>query len=186
MDLSQLEYFRALAHIRHFTKAAASISISQSALSRSITKLENELGHPLFDRTGHEISLTPDGQRFLIHVERALSEIEEGRRELDHENDPQGGIINLSFIHSLGTYMLPVLLSEFKVQNPSTRFNLQQNDSTLLAQGLIDGTSDLCLGFHDDHDEAHRLVLPLFRGNLHHRPSPSPPGRLGAGNAEGY
>lgn len=53
MDLSQLEYFRALAHIRHFTKAAASISISQSALSRSITKLENELGHPLFDRTGH-------------------------------------------------------------------------------------------------------------------------------------
>lgn len=146
MDLSQLEYFRALAHIRHFTKAAASISISQSALSRSITKLENELGHPLFDRTGHEISLTPDGQRFLIHVERALSEIEEGRRELDHENDPQGGIINLSFIHSLGTYMLPVLLSEFKVQNPSTRFNLQQNDSTLLAQGLIDGTSDLCLG----------------------------------------
>lgn len=143
MDLSQLEYFRALAHIRHFTKAAASISISQSALSRSITKLENELGHPLFDRTGHEISLTPDGQRFLIHVERALSEIEEGRRELDHENDPQGGIINLSFIHSLGTYMLPVLLSEFKVQNPSTRFNLQQNDSTLLAQGLIDGTSDL-------------------------------------------
>ena len=42
--------------------------------------------------------------------------------------------------------MLPVLLSEFKVQNPSTRFNLQQNDSTLLAQGLIDGTSDLCLG----------------------------------------
>lgn len=90
--------------------------------------------------------LTPDGQRFLIHVERALSEIEEGRRELDHENDPQGGIINLSFIHSLGTYMLPVLLSEFKVQNPSTRFNLQQNDSTLLAQGLIDGTSDLCLG----------------------------------------
>lgn len=146
MDLNQLEYFRALANIRHFTKAAAEISISQSALSRSIQKLENELGHPLFDRKKKEIVLTPLGRRFLSHVERALNDIEEGVQEIEHANDPQGGIINLSFIHSLGGGVLPHLLSEYKELYPSTRFNLDQNNSAILAKGLIDGKSDLSLG----------------------------------------
>lgn len=146
MDLNQLEYFRALASIRHFTKAAAEISISQSALSRSINKLEQELGHPLFDRKKKEITLTPLGRRFLSHVERALNDIEEGRQEIEHANDPHGGIINLSFIHSLGGGVLPHLLSEYKALYPSTRFNLDQNNSAILAQGLIDGKSDLSLG----------------------------------------
>ena len=75
MDLNQLEYFRALANIRHFTKAAAEISISQSALSRSIQKLEEELGHPLFERKKKEIVLTPLGRRFLSHVELSLIHI---------------------------------------------------------------------------------------------------------------
>ena len=146
MDLNQLEYFRDLANILHFTKTADEISISQSALSRSIHKLETELGHPLFDRKKKEITLTPLGRQFLTHVERALNDIEEGRQELEHANDPQGGIINLSFIHSLGGGVLPHLLSEYKALYPATRFNLDQNNSAILAQDLIDGKSDLSLG----------------------------------------
>ncbi len=146
MDLNQLEYFRALANVRHFTKAAEEISISQSALSRSINKLEQELGHPLFDRKKKEITLTPLGRRFLSHVERALNDIEEGCQEIRQADDPQGGIINLSFIHSLGGGVLPLLLSEYRALYPSTRFNLDQNNSAVLAQGLMDGKSDLSLG----------------------------------------
>ena len=69
MDFNQLKYFQVLANIKHFTKAAKQISISQSALSRSISKLEDELGITLFNRQNGNIHLTQQGQKFLIHTE---------------------------------------------------------------------------------------------------------------------
>ncbi len=72
MELSQLEYFKELAAIRHFTAAAQSIAISQPALSRSIKRLEEELGVPLFDRVGKSIRLTRYGEIFLEYATRAL------------------------------------------------------------------------------------------------------------------
>lgn len=145
MELNQLEYFRTLASIRHFTKAAQAINISQSALSRSITKLEQELGTPLFTRGTKDIQLTPQGQHFLIHAERALRELEKGKQEIENENAPDHGVINLSFIHSLGSYFLPQLLSEFHVHYPHVQFNLDQDNSANLAKSLISGKSDVCL-----------------------------------------
>lgn len=52
MEWEQLEYFQTLARIQHVTKAAETLSITQPALSRSIVRLENHLGVPLFDRQG--------------------------------------------------------------------------------------------------------------------------------------
>ncbi|MCY8701608.1 LysR family transcriptional regulator, partial [Bacillus spizizenii] len=52
MEWEQLEYFQTLARIQHVTKAAETLSITQPALSRSIVRLENYLGVPLFDRQG--------------------------------------------------------------------------------------------------------------------------------------
>ena len=55
MELHQLEYFRTLAHIKHFTNASKAIAVSQPALSRSIAKLEAELGVQLFDRSDKQL-----------------------------------------------------------------------------------------------------------------------------------
>lgn len=145
MELNQLEYFRTLASIRHFTKTAQAINMSQSALSRSITRLEQELGTPLFIRDTKNIRLTPQGQRFLTHVERALRELDKGKQEIEDENAPDHGVINLSFIHSLGSYFLPQLLSEFRLRYPHIAFNLDQNNSAVLAKRLIAGKSDISL-----------------------------------------
>lgn len=145
MELNQLEYFRALAGIRHFTRAAEEIAISQSALSRSVRRLEEELGTPLFTRGTKEIELTEAGRHFLTHVERALSELARGRQEIESERAPDRGVINLSFMHSLGSHILPELLSEFKRDYPHIQFNLDQNNSALLAKSLVSGTADLSL-----------------------------------------
>lgn len=145
MEINQLKYFCVLANIRHFTKAAKEISISQSALSRAIGKLEQELGAPLFRRGGRDILLTPQGQRFLVHAEKALRELEKGRLEMDEGRDPGHGVISLSFMHSLGIHILPQLLSEFKQLYPDIQFNLNQDNSSVLAQSLLAGRSDVCL-----------------------------------------
>ena len=72
MEISQLKYFQAMARIKHFTKAADACAVSQSALSRSIAKLEAELGVPLFVRHARHAELTQAGEHFLYHIDRVL------------------------------------------------------------------------------------------------------------------
>lgn len=89
MEISQLEYFVILARIKHFTKAARSVAITQSALSHSIGKLERELNVSLFDRTEQGVFLTSAGEYFLSHAEKALNELKKGQKELKEMNDPK-------------------------------------------------------------------------------------------------
>ncbi|MDR4935451.1 LysR family transcriptional regulator [Rossellomorea marisflavi] len=79
MDWHQINYFRTVATIQHITKAAKELAISQPALSRSIAKLEDELGVPLFDRKGRRIYLNRYGKMFLRRVEESIMQIEKGR-----------------------------------------------------------------------------------------------------------
>jgi DNA-binding transcriptional LysR family regulator len=80
LEWQQLEYFRAVAKTEHFRKASEQLSISQPALSRSITKLEEELGISLFDRTGRSVKLNQFGRLFLKRVENGINEIEMGEK----------------------------------------------------------------------------------------------------------
>jgi DNA-binding transcriptional LysR family regulator len=145
MEINQLEYFKTLAHINHFTQAAQTISISQPALSRSIAKLEHELGVPLFNRIGKKISLTPYGQTFLVHIERALQEINRGHQAIADLTKPDQGNVHLSFLHSLGAYLIPNLLSRFRQIYPKIHFSLDQNNSANLTRQLLDEDTDLCI-----------------------------------------
>src|SRR5262245_23909416 len=71
VEWQQLLYFREVAQQQHFTAAANRLTLSQPALSRSIARLEHELGVPLFDREGRSVRLNRYGKAFLAHVERA-------------------------------------------------------------------------------------------------------------------
>lgn len=73
MEWQQLEYFRVVARLEHFGQAAKELAISQPALSRSISKLEEELGVPLFDRMGRSVYLNSFGRVFLERVEKGQS-----------------------------------------------------------------------------------------------------------------
>lgn len=143
MEISQLEYFVILARIRHFTRAARSMSITQSALSHSMRKLEKELGVVLFERTEQGVTLTAAGQDFLSHAERSLNELKKGKNELEEMKNPGRGLIRLSFIHSLGTGLIPFLLAGY--EKHCARFVLSQNDSASLTRNLLEGKNDLCL-----------------------------------------
>lgn len=78
MELHQLEYFRTLAHIKHFTNASKAIAVSQPALSRSIAKLESELGVQLFDRSDKQLALTAEGKKFLFLCRKGTTSIRFG------------------------------------------------------------------------------------------------------------
>ncbi|MBB6735900.1 LysR family transcriptional regulator [Cohnella zeiphila] len=82
MELLQLEYFRTVARLEHMTRAAEELRIAQPALSKTISRLEEDLGAPLFDRHSRQIRLNAFGKAFLPKAEAALTALEEGRREV--------------------------------------------------------------------------------------------------------
>lgn len=145
MEWNQLEYFKTVAEMQHFTQAAKKLAISQSALSRSIANLEAELGFPLFERYGKKISLNNHGKIFLTHVERALLEISQGRQSVQDLINPEYGCVSLAFLHSLGSNIVPNLLGKFRQLYPKVEFKLSQNGTSFLLKQLVMGEIDLCL-----------------------------------------
>lgn len=84
MNLYQLYYFRTLAKLEHYTKAAEELSMTQPSLSNAISTLETELEVPLFEKHGRNIKLSKYGKMFLPYVENSLKELEAGTKKI-HE-----------------------------------------------------------------------------------------------------
>jgi DNA-binding transcriptional LysR family regulator len=82
MELLQLHYFQTVARLEHMTKAAEELKIAQPSLSKTISRLEEDLGAPLFNRQGRNIRLNQFGKVFLTRVDRIFRELEEGKREI--------------------------------------------------------------------------------------------------------
>ena len=145
MELAQLKYFQVMANIRHFTRAARMLDVTQPALSRSMAKLEKDLDVPLFKRNEGEIELTTEGERLLRRVDRILREVDSAREEASSAGAEVSREFRLSFIHSLGSYALPHILQDFRANYPDIRIQLNQQDSATLAQQVAAGETDLCL-----------------------------------------
>jgi LysR family transcriptional regulator, transcription activator of glutamate synthase operon len=146
MELQQLRYFREAAQREHVTRAAENLFVSQSAISRAVTQLEEELGVPLFYRQGRAVVLSPYGRSFLEHVTRALSILESGKRLLSEQAGEESGTVSLGFLHSLGIEMVPRLIKEYRRKRPRTQFTLLvQRSGEMLMKELVAGRIDLCL-----------------------------------------
>lgn len=105
MEWQQLEYFHTL--------AAGKLSLSQPALSRSIAKLEQELGIPLFDKQGRGVVLNAYGRMFQARISRILHEMTEAKREIFELENPEYAQISLAFLKSLGIRYVPYFVRSF-------------------------------------------------------------------------
>ena len=145
MELQQLKYFREVAEREHVTRAAEKLYVSQSAVSRAVNQLEEELGVPLFYRRGRAIVLSPYGRTFLEHVIRGLNVLESGKRLLNEQTGEESGTVSLGFLQSLGIEMVPRLIKEYRRKHPRIQFTLVQRSGKFLMDELVAGSIDLCL-----------------------------------------
>jgi DNA-binding transcriptional LysR family regulator len=150
LEWQYLEYFQIVARFQHMTRAAEALSISQPALSRSIARLEEELGVPLFERQGRSIKLNRYGHLFLKRVNRMLKEFHESKQEIQDMLHPESGEVSVGFLHTLGTHLIPVMIGTFRESYPNVKFQLIQNSSDMLLEKLAKGEIDLCLVAPDE------------------------------------
>nr|WP_275983488.1 LysR family transcriptional regulator [Paenibacillus hamazuiensis] len=142
VELLQLQYFLAVARLEHMTEAARSLHVTQSSLSKTIGRLEEDLGVPLFDRTGRKLRLNEYGNRFLRRAEKALFELEQGRQELSDLSNPEYGTLNLA-VNTAG--MLPHILHEFRKKRPHIHFHVQMLTTQEMVTLIHRGEVDFCL-----------------------------------------
>ncbi|HWO95676.1 MAG TPA: LysR family transcriptional regulator [Bacillus sp. (in: firmicutes)] len=145
MEWQQFEYFQTLARMQHVTRAAEALSITQSALSRSIARFEDEIGVPLFERQGRSIRLNQYGHIFLKSVDAMMKEFYKGKQEIQDLLEPEQGEVSLGFLHTLSTNLIPDLIASFRTDYPKVNFRLGQGPSHTLLEQLQLGELDLCL-----------------------------------------
>jgi DNA-binding transcriptional LysR family regulator len=161
MEWDQINYFQTVAGVQHITRAAEQLSISQPALSRSIAKLEEELGVQLFDRKGRNIYLNRYGKMFLNRVEQSIKQIEIGKQEIWDEIHPDSGTISLSFLPSLGMSVVPELIGSYQKKYPNVKFQLNQASNRQIVDQLKSRKVDLALItlLHDDKEVVFQPLL---------------------------
>lgn len=166
MNLMQLYYFRALAKTEHYTHAAEELDISQSALSQSISSLENELQTYLFEKKGRNIVLTKNGRLFFKYVDSALNELDKGKKELKKINTLEDGKISLGFISGVG-HFVPGLISDFlkKPSHVNISFTCAEGTTDVLIRKLKDEYYDMIMCSKNE-DEQNIDFVPIIEGQL--------------------
>jgi LysR family transcriptional activator of glutamate synthase operon len=153
MELRQLQYFVKVAQKQHITKAASELHVAQSAVSRQMKLLEEELEVQLFLHKGRNVQLTAAGKLFHQRIASLLSDLDRAVLELHDFTDPELGEIRLGFPPSLGLNLVPQVVSKFRAIHPHVKFSFEQGTYSELLQQVIDGVTDLALisPFPDEH-----------------------------------
>ncbi|WP_339308612.1 LysR family transcriptional regulator [Paenibacillus sp. FSL R5-0519] len=142
MELLQLKYFLTVARCEHVTEAAGKLHVTQSSLSKTIQRLEEDLGVPLFDRIGRKLRLNDFGRTFLQRTEKALFELEQGKREIADLSNPDQGTLQLA-VTTAST--LPGIMREFRKNKPDVQFHVQMVSLENMYRLLYRGEVDFCL-----------------------------------------
>ncbi|QAY66403.1 LysR family transcriptional regulator [Paenibacillus protaetiae] len=143
MELRQLYYFVKVAKKEHVTQAAEELHVAQSAVSRQIHQLEEELNVKLFLQKGRNLQLTPVGQLFLKRAEVILADLERAVVEIHEFLDPEKGEIRLGFPHSLGVSVIPQVVASFRKLHPNVKFRFRQGMYPSLIRDMLKGEIDL-------------------------------------------
>ncbi|MBE3009156.1 LysR family transcriptional regulator [Microbispora sp. NEAU-D428] len=154
MELSTLKQFLVVARLEHLSRAADELHVAQPSLSRSIARLESELGAPLFDRSGR-LRLNDAGTLFRDHVERALGELEAGRRAVAEATSEGVGTVRLA---SETFLTLTGPLAAYKRAHPSVEIELHWSLAEDMARRLRAQEVDLCVASQPIHAEGLQSV----------------------------
>lgn len=145
MTLTELRYVVALAHERHFGRAAGSCHVSQPTLSVAIRKLEEELGVHLFERRASQIALTDIGERVVMQAKRVLEEASAVREIARQGRDPLGTPLRVGTIYTIGPYLLPVLIRQLQKKAPQMQLLLSENFTVKLIEQVRNGEIDVAI-----------------------------------------
>jgi DNA-binding transcriptional LysR family regulator len=161
MDLSQLEVFLAVAREGKFSRAAEKLYRTQSAVSQSIRKLEEEVGEPLFDRSSRDGQLTDAGQVLRDYAEKLINLRADAEEALGELRTLQQGKLAIAANEFTVLYLLP-LLAQYRVRHPMIRIAVQRALGSQIPDDVLRHNSELGVLTYDPQEpQLHSIVVYL-------------------------
>ena len=144
MNLSHLYYFKKLAEVQHFTRAAQELFIAQPTLSAAMSQLEKELGAPLFVKHTRAVKLTPYGQDFYRYVNLALQNLDTGISLVEQRAGLRRTTVRIGAIYAVQDLDWARSLQAFRdAEEQATTFDIQQDRTPTLLNDLKEGRYDV-------------------------------------------
>ena len=145
MDLRQLEIIRAIAEAGSFTGAGERLHVSQSAISRQILLLEDELNEAVFLRVGRRIRITPAGEALLQLSHRVFQDLKDTVALISDSRQALRGPVRLVGGMTVSLYVFPGLLREFQRLHPQSEIKIWAGATDRCIASIRAGTADLGL-----------------------------------------
>jgi DNA-binding transcriptional LysR family regulator len=161
IELRHLRYFLAVAETLHFSRAAKRLGIAQPPLSQQIKRLEQLLGHALFERTTRGVKLTLAGQLLAKRARSTLEKVEEDLSQVRRLGRGEEGTLTVGFSGSVMFTELPAAIQSYRHQYPKVELRLRELVTTEQIAALSNGTLDLAFLRDGDATEGIRITTLL-------------------------
>jgi DNA-binding transcriptional LysR family regulator len=162
----QLRLFLEIVRSKSLSRAADSLQLTQSALSRQLSSLEDYLGHRLFERTGRGVELTETGRKLKDATESAYELVDSAISRIRELEGVTEGSLTVATIHTLSYYFMADVVATFLAQRPKVNITLLGRSSTEVVELIESGKADI--GFVYDTVVASDAlnITPLFEETM--------------------
>ena len=143
MDFRQLQMFNAVVENAGFTAASQQLHVAQSAISRKIKLLEEELGQPLFNRVNKRIFITPAGETLLRHTRRIFQELQHASLEISELTAMKRGVLRIGSGMSACMYLLPLVIEKFQARHPKVKVEVMTGPSEKVISQIRNNLLDI-------------------------------------------
>lgn len=175
MDTQHLQAFVAIAETGSFSAAAERLYLTQPAISKRISLLEEQLKRPLFDRIGRKVSLTQAGLSLLPKALNILQEVAAAQRAIADLDGEVRGKLSLATSHHIGLHRLPPYLRNFSRQYPEVKLDLHFLDSEQAYREILQGRYDLAVITLAQEQDPHIEAKIIWQDNLRFVVAPGHP-----------
>ena len=154
MDTDALRWFQLVADGYTVTEVSEVFGVSQPGVSRALARLEKEVGTPLLRRSGRVLRMTHAGVAFKRHVDSLVNDLDDGLAAVSELVDPEAGVVTLAFPLSLGSWLVPRPITDFRREHPRVKFVLLRTavgESGRVSQHLATRSADVELTTHRVH-----------------------------------
>src|ERR1700677_4317574 len=143
IELRHLRYFLAVAETLHFSKAAQTLGMAQPPLSQQIKRLEQLIGHRLFDRTTRGVKLTPAGRLLAQRARSTIEKVQDDVAQVRRLGRGEEGTLTVGFSGSVMFSDLPAAIESYRRHYPKVELRLREMATHAQIPALLDGTLDL-------------------------------------------
>lgn len=159
MNIKQLQYFVKVAECGGFSQAADAVHLAQSALSRHIRLLEEELNTRLFNRTGRGATLTEQGEYLLTHSRSILEQLQNVERSLKSWYEYPSGLVRIGMTPTAIINGTAALIRDMNQRYPDVTLNVSEGISEQLCNRVIDNQLDLAIVFEEPDSDLLRIEV---------------------------